>query len=111
MTFGTCLRALRLSCGYSLRELAERAYCDYTYLSKFERGKLPPPSEELIWRLAKALYADYDELLAKAGKLSCDIKDYILSDPNTLDWLRQKVGPRKLEVTRDGVMDQEGVVR
>ncbi|MGB5933823.1 MAG: helix-turn-helix transcriptional regulator [Anaerolineae bacterium] len=70
MAFGSALRALRLEKDYSQRELADRAGIDYTYLSKIERGRVAPPSEEVIDKLARHLDADPEELKTLAGKFS-----------------------------------------
>lgn len=65
--FGREVRKLRVNRGVSLRELAERAYLSHAYLSQVERGKLPPPGNDKVVAIAKALGHDRNELLALAG--------------------------------------------
>ncbi|MBL7065769.1 MAG: helix-turn-helix transcriptional regulator, partial [Anaerolineae bacterium] len=71
-TFGERIRELRTTRDnrISLRDLARRVEIDFTYLSKIENGKVPPPSDEVIEKLARELEADLEELLALAAKVS-----------------------------------------
>jgi transcriptional regulator with XRE-family HTH domain len=71
----------------SLRELAHRVGIDSTYLSKIENGPLPPPSEKVQSKLAKALNTDKGELMILAGKIPPDIAE-LLTNRNTLRVLR-----------------------
>ena len=54
-SFGAWLRDQRQAAGLSLRDLGQRADLDHTYLSKVEAGKVPPPTDEAVQRLARAL--------------------------------------------------------
>lgn len=84
-TFGERLRELRLAKHLSQRDLAEKVAArlrdedrrgfDFTYLSKIENNRLPPPSTAAILQLAAELEADSDELLALAGKTPPDVGD------------------------------------
>lgn len=89
MTFGEKLRALRLQRKLNQRKLADVVGIDFTYLSKIETGKMPPPSQETIKRLAGALGADADELLLLADKVPEDVKDVITESPELPAFLRQ----------------------
>jgi len=82
-TFGQRLRELRKAKGLTQRQLAEevskrlraeeRRGFDFTYLSKIENGKTPPPSVAAIQQLAKVLEADAYELITLAGKVPPDL--------------------------------------
>lgn len=87
LTFGQRLRELRKAKNLTQRELAERVATrlkeedrrgfDFTYLSKIENDKMPPPSKAAILQLAVVLEIeerDCDELLSMAGKVSPDIE-------------------------------------
>ena len=87
-TFGPYLRELRKAKGYSLRELGEIVDMDYTYLSKVETGKFPPPSEDAIRRLAEALNAEVDQLLSLAEKVASEVQEYIRTHPHAPKLLR-----------------------
>ena len=73
MTFGGRIRQLRKSHRLTLRELAGQVGIDFTYLSKIENSRMPPPAAATIVRLARALQADTDELLLLANKVPRDI--------------------------------------
>ena len=66
---------------FSLRQVAQRAGVEPSYLSKIERGEQPPPGEETIAALARELGEDRDVLLALAGKVSSDLQDAIRKRP------------------------------
>jgi transcriptional regulator with XRE-family HTH domain len=82
--FGKRIRELRKGGGdghISLRDLAQRVGIDFTYLSKIENGKVPPPSNEVIEKLARELGADLEELLALAAKVSQeDLREAVAQD-------------------------------
>jgi len=90
--FGSRIRELRKSQGYSLRSLAPLVGVGFTYLSKVESGKLgfsESPSADLIIRLAKTLDADADELMLMAGRVPDSITQRILEQPEVFRRLVQ----------------------
>lgn len=66
---------------FSLRQVAQRIGIEPAYLSKIERGQVPPPSEATTVRLAKELSQDPDVFLAMAGKVSSDLQEIIRKRP------------------------------
>ena len=66
---------------YSLRQVAQRIGVEPAYLSKIERGEVPPPSEATTVKLAMELGEDPDMLLAMAGKVSSDLQEIIRKRP------------------------------
>lgn len=66
---------------FSLRQVALRVGIEPAYLSKIERGQVPPPSEATTVRLAEELSQDPDVLLALAGKVSGDLQAIIRKRP------------------------------
>ena len=100
MTFGRLIKELRLkNTNYSLRKLAEIIGISPPYLSRLEAEKDPPPSEEIIIKLAKILGAVKDELLSFADKVSPDILRIIKKDP--------KFVPSFLRLARDKGLSEE----
>ena len=95
MQFGEHVRQARLAIlegdkAFSLRQVAARVGIEPAYLSKIERGVFPPPSEEVIVKLAGVLGEDKDILLALAGKLSGDLQQIIMQRPKLFaELLRQ----------------------
>jgi len=66
---------------FSIRQVAGRIGIEPSYLSKIERGHVPPPSEATVVRLADALGEDPNVMLALAGKVSSDLQDAIRRRP------------------------------
>lgn len=94
---------------YSLRQVASRIGVEPAYLSKVERGEVPPPSEKVIKKLALELKQDPDVLLAMAGKVSEDLREIICKRPQVFaELIRQmKEAPdhailRVVREVRDG---------
>jgi transcriptional regulator with XRE-family HTH domain len=94
---------------FSLRRVAQRIGVEPAYLGKVERGRVPPPSEATITRLAADLGEDPDMLLALAGKVSSDLQAIILRRPKEFaELIRQlKDAPEHailkiVRVVRDG---------
>ncbi len=88
MEFGRRLRELRKQKKISQRDLATQVAVDFTYLSKIEGGRLAPPSEDVIRRLAQALDADENELINLAGKVPKDLKAVLEESPQAVELLR-----------------------
>jgi len=97
LEFGPCVREYRKAKGLSLRELATAASIDFTYLSKVETGKFPPPSQEVIARLAEALGADVDVLLGLANKVDPTIQEFVARQPDV---------PRLLRAWKEGNLNE-----
>ena len=94
---------------FSLRQVAQRIGVEPAYLSKVERGLVPPPSEATIVRLAADLGEDADVLLAFAGKVSSELQEVIRRRPKQFaELIRQlKDAPDRailkvVRVVRDG---------
>lgn len=87
-TFGAALRVRRRASGLSQRELAARAGLDFSYISKLENGRIPPPSADTVLRLAKILDAPPDELLALVGKLPSNIHQAVGTSAAAQEFLR-----------------------
>ena len=66
---------------YSLRQVAKRIGVEPAYLSKVERGDVPPPSEATTKKIALELGEDPDVLLAMAGKVSSELQEIIRKRP------------------------------
>ncbi len=74
-SFGNRLRELRREKGFTLRQLADLAGVDFTYLSKVENDRVPyTPAADTIRTLARALGVDPIELLTLANKLPAELE-------------------------------------
>jgi transcriptional regulator with XRE-family HTH domain len=102
-TFGQTIRDLRKAKRPPLtqRELADRVAermrdddrrgFDFTYLSKIENDRLPPPSAAAIIALAEELDADPDDLLALAHKAPPDLGDAMKKSEGARTFFRSAV--------------------
>jgi HTH-type transcriptional regulator, competence development regulator len=101
MTFGERIRELRLQKDMPQRELAQLIEIDFTYLSKIENDKVPPPSDEVILKLAEHLHTSEEELLTLAAKVDADeLREAVARDPR-IGVLFRKLQSR--ELTNDQV--------
>ena len=87
--FGDTVRGIRENLRqedrrFSLRQVAQRIGIEPAYLSKIERGEVPPPSEATTVRIAKELGQDPDVFLAMAGKVPAICKKLSASAPGCL---------------------------
>ena len=67
--FGQLVRERRLASGMTSRELARQVAISPSYMLYIERARVPPPSNEVIDRLANILDVPAVRLLALAGRL------------------------------------------
>ncbi len=96
MPFPDRLRELRRAARLSQRALAEQVGVDFTYLSKIENGRVEPPSEGVLQRIAKELAdklgkdetALADELITLAGKIPSDLAETLSRNPEVVRLLR-----------------------
>lgn len=99
--FGATVRKLREERHIGLRQFARMIGVSATYLSKFERGEMPPPAEDRVKEIARLLEQDADVLLALAGKVASDLNEIILSRPRELaSFLRTSSGLSGKELER-----------
>jgi transcriptional regulator with XRE-family HTH domain len=84
-----------------LRQFARTIGVSATYLSKIERGEMPPPAEDRVKEIARRLDQDPDELLALAGKVASDLNEIIRSHPREMaSFLRTASGLSGQEIER-----------
>ena len=96
MPFPDRLRELRRAARLSQRALAEQVDVDFTYLSKIENGRVEPPSEGVLQRIAKELAGNLgkdetelaDELITLAGKIPSDLAETLSRNPEVVRLLR-----------------------
>lgn len=88
-SFGQILKDIRRSKNISQRDLANKAGVDFTYISKLENDRLPPPAVETIIKIAEALETPQELLLAISGKVDNETKEAITSSPEALKFLNE----------------------
>jgi transcriptional regulator with XRE-family HTH domain len=80
-SYGVFLRSRRLAKQLTQRQFADRVGVDFTYLSKVENGRLPPPSEATITQIAKVLGDDPNFHLSQARKVPLDLRQAVAELP------------------------------
>lgn len=116
MEFGQRLRDLRKQKNLSQRDLAAQVGIDFTYLSKIEGGRMDPPSEGIIRRIAQVLDADENELINLAGKVPKRLKAVLEESPQAVELLRvlserklpDETYRRMLHLAREAEPDSSG---
>jgi transcriptional regulator with XRE-family HTH domain len=88
-TFGEVLRTIRRSKEISQRELANKVAVDFSYISKLENDRIPPPAADTIVKICEVLDVQPESLLSLTGKLPSEIKELIGSNPKALEFLRK----------------------
>ena len=87
--FGQSLRRLRHSKKMSQRELAQRVGVDFSYISKVENDRLPPPAADTIVKICHVLDISPVELLAATGKLPTKVKAMLGGSTAALHFVQQ----------------------
>ncbi|MDP9350109.1 MAG: helix-turn-helix domain-containing protein [Chloroflexota bacterium] len=98
-SFGEVLRAKRRAANLSQRELAAQLGMDFSYISKLENGRLPPPSADTVVAISRILSCQPEELLALAGKLPSEVQGGVGRHPRAQEFL--------LNAQRMGLSDEE----
>jgi len=83
MKFGSYIRHCRQAAGLSLRELAEIGQINPAYLSRVERGVVPP-SDAFIRLVADALKIDSESLFLLAGRIPSNWQKAISNSPSLI---------------------------
>lgn len=87
-TFGDSLKEHRRAAGISQRELAQKANLDFSYISKLENDRIPPPSADTIVVICNILNVRPEELLALTGKIPSGVQANISTSKAAQEFLR-----------------------
>ncbi len=83
MRFGDQLKLYRQREAMNLRELGTASGIDYTYISKVEGNKVPPPARDAVEALARALKLtekERIEFVALAGTITTDMERWVVCE-------------------------------
>jgi HTH-type transcriptional regulator, competence development regulator len=94
-TFGEVLREARRTAGVSQRELAERVGLDFSYISKVENGRVPPPAADTVV-MCRVIGVAPEGFLARIGKLPSQVQQTVSSSPEAQKFLSEA---QRLEIT------------
>lgn len=101
LSFGHTIRWRRESRRIGLRALARATRLSPSYLSRIERNRVPPPSVDAIGRLAEALNADTEDLLAAAGIVPESVLGFLRRRPGVAAKVISMLG----ELTEDEIAE------
>ena len=87
--FGEMLREKRRAAGISQRDLADKIGVDFSYISKLENGRLPPPAADTLVEICRVLNIEPEELLALTGKLPSEIQKGVSSSEAAQQFLHE----------------------
>jgi transcriptional regulator with XRE-family HTH domain len=87
-SFGAALREKRRAAGLTQRDLADRAGIDFSYISKLENDRLPPPAADTVVKFATILSCSSEELLALTGKLPSGVQTKLSNSRAAQEFLR-----------------------
>lgn len=92
--FGSYLKELRLKKDYSINQLALKSDVSGAHISRLENALRPPPSPEIINKLAKALGVDPKKMMERAGYIPAPspeqkIKNALSDDPELFDFWQE----------------------
>lgn len=87
--FGSALRARRRAAGISQRDLAARTGVDFSYISKVENDRVPPPAADTIVAICQALGVAPEDLLALTGKIPSTVQRTVSSSTAAQQFLRE----------------------
>lgn len=109
-TFGQKLREYRLRAKKTQEDLADAIDVDFTYISKIENGKAPPPKRKRIEMAAEFLELSQEEeigLLLLAEKLPSDVQDWALDRPKAVSLYRsiKEASPEEQEEILDQLIE------
>jgi len=88
-SFGAALRIRRREAGLTQHDLAERAGLDFTYISKLENDRLPPPAADTVVLLSRILGIPSEGLLALSGKIPSEVQHMVSSSSAAQEFLRE----------------------
>ena len=87
-TFGQKIKKIRRLKGISQRDLASKGGVDFSYISKVENDRLPPPSSETIEKICKALNVPVEDLLILARKPPSGVMEIMRSSPSAVKFFQ-----------------------
>jgi HTH-type transcriptional regulator, competence development regulator len=97
-TFGELLREKRRAAGMSQRELAAGSGLDFSYISKLENDRIPPPAAESVIQMCHVLKVPSEDLLAASGKLPPKVQAAVSTSPAAQSFLENA---RQMNLTND----------
>lgn len=80
---------MRRRSGISQRALAEGTNLDFSYISKLENDRIPPPAADTIVNMCDFIGESPEELLTLTGKIPSDVRQKIGGSQAAQEFLRE----------------------
>lgn len=103
VTFGSVLRARRHQLGQTQAQVAKKVGCRPNYIGYLESGARRP-SQKLVFRIAKAMDLDAQELFLLANPL---VRDVVMPKAETRESVWENFKANKGLQTRHGITTKE----
>lgn len=84
MTFGQLLKHERCLSRKSQRQLAAELGISFTYLSKLENDRLPPPSGDMLMSFCEMTTARPEVILCQARRLPTSLMEALFDRPDLI---------------------------
>lgn len=88
-TFGSLLREIRRTAGVSQRDLANKVNLDFSYISKLENDRIPPPAADTVVAICEVLNVEPDQLLSMTGKIPSKVQENLSKSRSAQEFLRE----------------------
>lgn len=96
--FGSALRDLRRRARLSQRALAGQTGLDFSYISKLENGRLPPPAADTVVAICRVLGEPPEALLALTGKIPSEVQQALSTNAGAQRFMREA---QRFELTEE----------
>lgn len=97
-TFGEKLKELRKAKKISQRELADKVGVDFSYISKVENDRIPPPAADTVVKISEILEVESNILLALTGKIPSNTKKMLSSSVEAQNFIKNA---QEMSLTED----------
>jgi len=105
LSLGHVIREARGHAGLSLRELSKRVSKTPSYLSDIENDRRVP-SEEVLRQLGSVLHLQFDDMMARAGRLGETTLRYLRHHPSAGVLLRRLADLSVSEADLEELLEQ-----
>ncbi len=115
MTFGQSLKKARRDAGHTQRSLAAGVGVDFSYISKVENDRIPPPAGDTTERICRFLSIPSEPLLSLSRKVPAEVAGALAASPGAVGFLRKAADAslteaewERLTQTLDGLRPPRG---
>jgi transcriptional regulator with XRE-family HTH domain len=89
ITYGKLLKALRRQKAIAQRDLAEKVGVDFSYISKIENDRMPPPAADTTIKICEVLGVPHEMLLSMSKKVGTEVQSVISSSQAAIKFMNE----------------------